>query len=561
MSQGPLFFVMEAEVYRPGSSPQANQGWGARPWGVMPPDVGVLESTDTLLASDLGYRSRAGDLGGVVAYPAVLDTAFEIDRRLALHPSSPAAAAAWGTVRLANVGRRFDSIASTRNSDGRPLRVLAGRKMRDEARGLDLDPPYASLSTLFAGVARPWFLTESTLQIPLADAMAALERPLQQAVYGGTGGRDGSADLKGRRKPRARGGTFAWPIRDVLPVWIDRANGILQVSDAPGTVVRVAEAGDQNQILPVGGGPVAAQVPDVFSATVPSGYWIWSSSSEGLFIRLGSPTSATITADVVGHFPSGAQADTAAEIARLILREDMALPASQVEEASFTAVNAALPWTAGDYWDGSQDMQAVDAVGLFAASLGAKLVPLRDGRIRLWRFRSLPSGTVPLAIYTPATLMDVRPSARLSQSGLYPPPYRWRVGYDRCNTVMTTNLDPDVTGDRQQFLANEYRYADWSSNGISLAYRSPNDPAPVPTRLHNGVHATALVQALADLWSGAPRLYDVTMRLEDGMRHEIGDVLRLIYPLDDLDNGRIGQVVGEQLRSGDTTTTLTVLMT
>ena len=555
MSTGPLFYVLEAETFRPGTVPQANQGWGARAWGAAVPSVGVLESADTLRASDLGYRSRSADPGGVVAYPATLDTAFEIDRRLALHPSSPAAAAAWGTVRLANVGRRYDSMAASRNSDGRPVRVFSGRKVRDETRGLDLDPPRSALSLVFAGVGRPWFLTEDVLQIPLADGMALLERPLQQSVYAGTGGLAGTSDMAGRRKPRARGGSATSPILDVQPVWVDRVAGILQVSDAPGIVVRVAEAGDQNQIEPAG------QVPDIYAASVAAGRWCWSSTSTGVFIRLGSPTNAAITADVVGHFPSGAQASTAAEIARLMLREDMGLTTAQVDEASFAAANASTPWTAGDYWDGSQDVQAVDAVGLFAASLGGKLLPLRDGRIRLWTLRSLAPGTAPTASYSLADIVDMRPSNRLAQAGLYPPPYRWRVGWGRCNTVQTSNLDPDLTSERKQFLGSEYRYAPWADSALTLAYRNPADPNPVPTRLLNSTHATSLAQVLGALWSGLPRIYDITLPIESGSRHEIGDVLRISYPLDNLDTGRMGQVIGEQLRSGDTTTTLTVLIT
>lgn len=551
---GARFYLLEMEVYRPGGTTSAAGGWGATSWGAPLPFSGILESTDTIRASDLGYRSRATDPGGVMAYPPTLETAFEIDRRVSLHPSSPAAAVAWGTVRLANHGRQYDALSVSRNSDGRPLRVLTGRRLRDNVRGLQLDPPYASLVEVFAGLAQPWRLAEGALQVPLRDATAILERPLQPNLFGGTGGYDGTEDLKGRRMPRVRGGTAALPVRDVSPVWIDRANGILQVSDAPGIVVRVAEAGDQNQILPAG------EVADLYSGSVPAGRWRWASRPNGLFVQLGSPTSLAITADVVGHFPSGTAASTAAEIARRIMREDMQVPAAQLDEASFAALDAAYPWTAGDYWDGGADVQGVDAVGLFLASLGAKLIPGRDGRLGAWPLRALPSGAAPIARYDTAELVEVRASDRLAQAGLYPPPYRWRIGWGRTNTVLTSSLDPDLDNARLTALAEEYRLAPWYDPALALAYRNPNDPAVVPTRLLDGAQAGELSRAIGEQWQGAPRLYDVVLPLEVGMLREIGDVVSLTYPLDDLDAGRLGQVVGEQVRSGDTTITLQVLV-
>jgi hypothetical protein len=551
---GARILLLEMEVYRPGGAVTGAYGWGSAAWGAPLPVVGALESTDTIRASDLGYRSQATDPGGVVTYPPTLDTAFEIDRRVSLHPSSPAAAVAWGTVRLANLGRQYDAVSVTRNSDGRPLRVLSGRRLVDETRGLELDPPYAALVEVFAGVAQPWRLAEGALQVPLRDATAMLERPLQQSLYGGTGGYDGGEDLKGRRMPRVRGGTAALPVRDVTPVWIDRASGILQVSDAPGIVVRVSEAGDPDQILPAG------QVADLYSGSVASGYWRWASRADGLYIQLGSPTNLAITADVVGHFPSGTAASTAAEIARRIMREDLQLPLAQIDEASFAALDAALPWVAGDAWTNGEEVQAVDAIGLFLASLGAKLIPRRDGRLAAWTLRPLPADAVPAARYDTAELIEVRASDRLAQAGLYPPPYRWRVGWGRTNTVLTANLDPDLTDARVTALAEEFRIAPWFDPALALAYRNPNDPATVPTRLLDGAQAGELSRAIGEQWQGAPRLYDVVLPMEVGMRREIGDVVRLAYPLDNLDTGRLGQVVGEQVRSGDTTTTLQVLV-
>lgn len=556
---GALFFVAEIEVYRPGQAFMAERGWGARPRGAPAPPPGPLESTDVIRVSDRGYRTRATDTGGVVPYPGVLTSAFEVDRRMPLSPSSPAAAAGWGAVVLSNAGRRWDEIANSRNSDGRPVRILAGRKAWDATRGIELDPPRAALLEVFTGIGQPWGLGEAELSVPLRDAGYWLERPFQQATLAGTGGYEGTAEMAGRLKPRARGGTALLPIRDVGPVWIDRVNNVAQLSDAPGMVVAVSENGDPDQILPEPGG---AQVTDLLGGSASPGHYRWCSRPDGLFLQLGSISNGTVTCDVVGHFPGGEAVSTAAGIARRLLLDDLGLSPEMIDDGSFTGLDLATPWTAGDYWDGSAEVDGLSAVALFLGSLGAKLVPDRRGRLRAFPLRPIPADARPAAIYGTGEIVRCTPSPRLAQAGLSPQPYRWRVGYARANTLITSNLDEDASSERRAFLAEEYRYGSWASTAIAAAYRRPNDPAPVPTRLLDGGPAALLAEQLGALWSGprAPRLYEVELRTALALRHEIGDVLELSYPLDDLDAGRLGQIVGERFRSVDGTVLFEVLV-
>jgi hypothetical protein len=556
---GGLFFVAELEVYRAGSPPVGDRGHFSRAHFTPLPAATRLESTETVRASDLGYRSRATDAGGVQVYPSLLQKAFEIDRYLPLSPLSPANAAGWGALSLSNAGRRFDALAANHNADARPVRVLAGRKRPDATRGYDADPPRAELVEVFTGLGQPWTLSEATLSVPLRDATYWLERGFQEAVYGGTGGYDGAAALKGRLKPRARGGSHALPIRDCPPVWVDQVNLVAQLSDAPGVVQVASENGDQAQILPEPGG---AQVADLYVGTTSPGHYRWCSRPDGLYVQLGSRPVGTISFDVVGHFPSGTPAATAAEIARLLLIEDLRLPPSLLRAEDFAALNAARPWVAGDHWDGSAGVDPKVAVGIFIDSLGAKLFPARDGRLRTMLLAPLPAGTTPLASYDEEEILDLQRSDRLAQGGLYPPPYRWRVAWARCGTVLASGVDEDVSAERRAFLADEYRTAGWSSGAIQRAYRRPNDLEPVTTRLLDGANADALVAGFGALWSGdrAPALYEMELPMHLALRHDIGHPVRIAYPMDDLDSGRLGQVVGEAIRNGDGTATLAVLV-
>ncbi len=155
------FFALELEVYAPGTPEQVLQpAHGARPIGALSRSAYRPESTETLRASDAGYRTRESDPGGLQVYPGVLDAAFEIDRRVSLDPAT-ASTAGFGAVRLLNAGRRYDAFALTRNSDSRPIRLLHGRKSFDPRRGILLDPPYGDLVPFFAGTATPWSLSEA----------------------------------------------------------------------------------------------------------------------------------------------------------------------------------------------------------------------------------------------------------------------------------------------------------------------------------------------------------------------------------------------------------------
>lgn len=560
---GALFYALEMEVYRPGAPIVALYGWGTEAHGAPLPTDSPLESTETILASDLGYVTRATDPGGVRPYPALLRTAFEIDRRMPLGPAGTAAAAGWGSVVLSNAGRRWDGIASSRNADGRSVRLLAGRKRRDAARGIDVDPPRAALAPVFSGVGQPWALTEAELSVPLRDASYWLERPFQAATFDGSGQYDGTADLAGRRRPRARGGSPSLPIRDVSPVWTDRVNGVFCLSDAPGALLGVSENGDPAQIQPQGGTLATAQVADLYSGSTSAGHFRWTSRAEGLFVQLGSPTTGVITCDLTGHFPSGTAATTAAAIARLLLVEDLGLPPELMDGGTFTGLDAIRPWTAGDYWDGTSEVDGLSAAALFLASVGARLVPDRMGRLRAYPLRAIAADTRPAVAWDTARIVDCKPVPdRLQAAGVAPQPYRWRAAYGRCNTLITSNIDVDVTEARKGFLAEEYRFASWSSAAITAAYRRPRDPDAVVTRLLDGGDATLLATSLGALWSGdrAPRLYAIELRIADALAREIGDIVQVTYPLDDLDGGRLGQIVGESLRSYDKTVTFEVLI-
>ena len=548
------FFAIEIDAYRAGAaSPGGDAVWAGLEWAADPGAGTGAEDTQVVRASDMGYRTRAADAGGVVTYPATVASAFALNRSVPLPPASPTAWAA-ASVTLANLGRIYDNIGRTTNVDGRSVKVLTGQKAWDGSRGYDVDPSYAALGLAFAGIGMPWNLSEDALEIPVRDASYWLERPLQQNVYAGTGGREGTPSLKGVVKPMARGGGggHGEPIRNITPRLIDPVNRIYHCSDGPGWVNAVYEGGDP-QILG------HSSVPDLYVGVTPAGYYRLETSSTGLFFQLGSKPVRQITCDVQGYFPVAGDLWNVMDIALYLMIEHMAVPLSMLDWASFNAVRDACGYPRGG-WHWDEPVSGVQAVERLVSSVGAKIVPLRDGRLRCVLLAAIAPGTAPTATLTSVEILNMRPVPL--GLPLEPPPYRWKVGYNHNFTVQRSDLDPDVTEQRRQFLADEDSFATWASTAVLSAYRRPNDPAPFPTALSHEYFAQALADRLGALWGVMPprRVYDVDVPLDIGLPIELGDVVLLRYPIAELDAGALGRVVGEALRAGDSMTTLRVLV-
>jgi hypothetical protein len=544
--------LVEQEVFRPGLAAQALYSHGLTgegfPWPVPQP----LESSDVLRASDVGYRSRSADTGGVQPYPPLLRSALSIDRQINLSLGASNAAAAWGGLTLSNADGRFDSLAGTYNSDRRAVRVLRGQRTWDAARQLWLDPPRSSMSLVFAGLSRPWFLGDEGLTIEVRDATYWLERPLLSRLYLGTGAYEGTADMAGQPVPKVRGGLLGNPVNNVTPVLVDPSVLLYQVSDGPGGINFVYTGGDFSNMTR------APAVSDPYATTCPPGQFRVISIPTGLYLQLGSPLSNgwQLTCDAYGHFPAAGAVSQTADVVRYLLTEEVGLPAEYLDLDSFAGAQASFPSISGDYWP--QPVSAIDAIAPFLAGMGAQLVPTRDGRLRLAYIASLPSSPPITATFDSTDIVSIRP--RQLPADLAPPPGRIRVSYQRNNTLQTNNLDPDVTPTRQQYLAQEYRTATYVSTPIQQSYRTAGDPPAIATRLLSQTNAQALTNRLALMWCAYRRLYDMVVPIDRALGVDLGTVVRITYPRGGFQSGLNGVVVGESIRGGETTSTLTVLI-
>lgn len=545
---GSLFHAVELQARDLTVAVDAAFGHASRPRLSPLPEAGAAEAIETLRYSDTGYRSLPTDAVRAV-YPPLLQRAVEIDRAIPLAPGASAVGASWGSLVLVNPAGALDALAASRSPDGQAIRVLVARKALCPVRRILIDPPYEDFSVLFAGVAKGWRQGEQTIDVPLYDATYYLEAPLQGTAYVGTGTVEGAAALAGALKPLARGGTSGDPIRDVAPVLIDPVNRVYAWNDGPGTLTALYEGGKPTITF-------QADTTNLWTGTTNPGQYRTDVSRS--LLQLGSEAQGPITIDCTGKTRTGATVTTAAAIAKAMLLSDLSVDPAMVDSASFDALDAAFPYVSGWAW-GHQTTDAISAVSLFLAGIGAKLLPTRDGRLRAASLRALTGSETPAASWTDAEVVSVTPVSL--GAPLDPPPFRWRIAYQRCHTVLRSGFNETIDAARQKFLAEEWRFAAAASPEVQAAYRRPSDPDAIGTALLKKADADALAADMVALWGTTRRrLFDVAVPMALGVARDLGDVIRLRYPIGDLRAGALGRIVAERWVAGGPTIVFRVLI-
>lgn len=542
--------LIELDTYTPGAVAVAvNPGWAVQPWGVPIDAYTYAPASAPVYASDLGYRSRSTDSIGLRVYPGVVLSGLAVDRRVNLDPSRPGVAAAWGSVMLSNADRSLDSLVAVNNSDGRNIKILRGTRTFDDARGIYVDPSYSAFSLAFAGVATPWFLGETALTVPIRDASYWLERPFQASTYGGTGGLDGTANLKGVPIPKTRGGTVGNPVRNVTPVLIDPTNRIYQWTDAAGELVTLYEGGNA-------GITFQADVSDLYTGSTTAGQYR-TNKARGLF-QLGSSPARAITADVTGSFPVAGAVSALGSLVRYMLAEDCGLPSDLLDTSLVAGVDATRAGPYGWYWGPDAVVTGDDAIARVMAGTTWVLYPKRNGKLSFMLLAD-PAIFAPQTDFNPSNVVAVTPQPL--PAAVSPPPWRFRIGYQHNHTVQTTDLAGAVTDTRKQTLALVDRQtAAVSDSAVLAAYRRPNDPPPITSAALTSTDPAGAATGLHDLWSVVRRVFDVTVPAAVGVLRELGEAVTLTYPVGGLSGGAKGLIVGEQYRADDGVITFQVLV-
>lgn len=108
----------------------------------------------------------------------------------------------------------------------RPIRLKSAASPR-LARGAIAKPQASAFASRFEGrIVNAQINVDGLVTLTVADGWKRLDRPIQERLYLGTGGREGGADLAGKPPPLAYGNC-----PNVDPTLLDRVLGIYQVHD------------------------------------------------------------------------------------------------------------------------------------------------------------------------------------------------------------------------------------------------------------------------------------------------------------------------------------------
>lgn len=551
VSGGPLAVLVQFQGYRSAAgSITYRLGHGSRSHGTLTLEGAPTEATITFYYSDVGYRSSPSDPSGVIPYEPYLMESFALDRRLNLDPTRTWVSVGWGQIRI-RLTPEVAAILPDYNSDGRDVSVYMVRKVWDPVRLYWTDPAFSQADLVFKGLAGPWRINDYDLIVPVRDPSYWLEKPVQQNTFDGSGTYGGTASLKGKPKPRTRGGDSSNPVREVKPTLIDPVNLIYQYSDGPGTVVNLYEGG-------YAGYTFNANTTNLYVGTTPAGNYR-TDNSRGLF-QLGTSPQREITADVTGDFPVQGAVVYPIDLARYSMLEDMALPAGLIDAAAFSTLNASLTYFAG-YWLDTDQTDGSNLLSYILSSAGVWLVPGRDGKLRPKQLKGLTGTETPALILDESQIISMTNLAM--PNNLDPPAYRWRVGCRRIHYARTSDLSPLVTDARKQTLSQEMSLETWSSSDVLAKFRRPNDPQPIGGALTGTASPNLSAQAVADnlgsLFSTGAGLYTLTIPVALALSIDLTSVVSITYPIERFRTGRLVQVVGESLRLGDGAATLEVL--
>lgn len=545
----PIFYVVEIDIFAPGTAIlRSTLGWATTAWGTLSLKPDPVQAVSKLLASDVGYRSLAADSIGVVPYPPYLAEAFQVDRGVVLPPGDATTTGAWGQITLANDNGQYDALVGAANGDHREIKILRGQKLLDPGRGIFLDPSYDSLEPVFVGLGMPWFLAETTLSVPLSDTQYWLSLPVQIDTYLGTGGYEGDAAIASQLKPKTRGAAF-----NVTPKLVDTVNRIYQYTDQAGTIAHLYEGGAEVFTFD-------SDTTDLTTGFTPPGSYR-TDNSRGCF-QLGSvpDPNFSITCDVTGAFAAAGVKTVLADIAYSLLIEDLGIPVRYMDADSFAAAAANFPFEGGAYYASDSGTTGMQALAYLLTSFGAKPVSNREGKLQCLSLLALTGSEVSTFSLNITDIVTITPQPL--DATISPPPYRVRVACKHNYTVQTSGLNTATATPAQlQYVAVSDQYGADVDDTVLLNYARPNDLAPFGGALSSDTDAASVATNTLATFGESCRLYEVEVPTQVGLLMDLGDIGAITYPIHDLRNGKLCQVVHESFKSDDPSITFLVLVT
>lgn len=498
--------------------------YGEIPYGAVP-DISVRMRGVATLAVDFNFKIYAAtspfmtdgvDTPAQRPFEPTIDQPISFTRSILGSDRIGQFTTGDGQMTLVNTDANYDTLIDRYAIDGRDVTVKIGK----------LGAAYSSFFTIFKGTSSGWNVDEQLLTITLRDYGYRLGVPLQANLYGGTGGKDGSSDLTGKRIPVGYG--TALNISAPLVV-----AGLLLYQVHDGSVEDITAVYDRGASLTKG--------PDFPSYALLAGGSVTGGTyatclAEGYF-RLGSSPAGTVTADIKGDNGGTDYVETTADVVRRILNRSVLADPADIYTPAFDFVNVNQPAPVG-YWSAPDDDSTIaDVIARLMDGIGGWGGFRRNGKFEIGIF--LAPVSPPTARYLVEDIQTLTREAL--PSGINPPPWRFRVGYQRNYTVQT-DIAGSVSAARVGFLAEQYRTADASSQAVKTDHPFAQDPDPVEGYFANQSDALAEATRLLNLYRRSAALYRILLDRQ-GFTTNLGETVSVTYPRWDLTLGRLMRIV------------------
>lgn len=422
-----------------------------------------------------------------------------------------------GSLVISNDDAHYDFLPVDYSIDARPIQIKLGR----------VSDSYGAVFPVGRVTATGWNVDTSSIAINLTDYSYKLEVPFQPNVYGGTGGKDGSEDLTGKRCPSCFGYCQNVPAVFLVPSLL-----IYQVNCGPvHDIVAVRDRG-----IELTKGDNYSSYALLVSASVAAGEYA-TCLAEGLF-KLGSVPSGTVTANVEGDASDG-YIETTAQIVRWAIRNrtDISDP-DDLDVASFADLDVLQPAPV-NYWIGpDDDLKVSDFIANLMGGIGGWGGHRRDGRFEV-RVFAAPTGDQVQSFSRSDMIGDIE--KKPLPDGYNPPPHRWRVPYARSWEVQT-DLAGGVGVDVKAFVGEPYRLATAERSAIKVDHPFAQDREPVQAYFTNDADAQDEADRLLDLHRQYRAIYSATLPRR-ALRLEVGDVCRLMHERFGLSAGKLMTVI------------------
>lgn len=424
--------------------------------------------------------------------------------------------AGWGEITLNNAGGDYDYLATGYAFDGGSITIRDGDPSR----------PFAEHTVVLSGQMDGATVGTDEVTITIRDFGTRLDTAVLVNTYGGTGGADGTEDFEGKRKPRVFG-----RCRNITAPLVIPTSLAYQLSDGPISAVSACYV--RGAALTAGAD--YATLAALLAATVPAGSFATClAEGWGRIAYASSGESGQVTWDVSGDATGGYVETTGGIVQRLLTLAG--LTTAEIDTAAFTALDAAQSAPVGFFLALDDSSTFADVIARLVKGIGAWAGFTMAGVYTIGRLVA-PAGT-PVLSLSELDIAEDGLRSRDMPADLFPPPWRWRVKYDRNWTTQESDLAGSLSASRKAWLAEESRTVEKSATAIQTAHPLAQDLDPVESYFANKADATAEATRLLALHRVDRRLFAVTVPLVI-LSVRLGDVISVSHHRLGLSGGRL----------------------